>query len=167
MIESFRSQSNARHETPRFAEGGEFEGTGNRRFLGVGFPFWEGLEGAVSFCGSELDGFGGGHDVCARREESTAHGYGSAGHVKKFHNPADLKITKGTELGKGGFAKYISHATASSDSFDGLEWISESQGRKHGRTAKNFCGSAVSLPIGGWGQLSRRGSGGSDLGNSH
>lgn len=63
MIELLGSESDARHESPRFIEIGEFEGTGDTRLLGVGLPFGESGKEVGTFCGGEQDGFGGGRHM--------------------------------------------------------------------------------------------------------
>lgn len=53
MIELLSSESDARHESPRFIEIGEFEGTGDTRLPGIGLPFGESGKQIGTFCGGE------------------------------------------------------------------------------------------------------------------
>jgi hypothetical protein len=57
MIEFLGSESDARHESPCLVEVGEFQGAGETRFIGVGFPLGEIGEEVRTFCGGEEDGF--------------------------------------------------------------------------------------------------------------
>ena len=55
MIESLGSESDTRHESPRFAEIGEFERTGYTRLIIISFPPRDSSEKFGAFCRGKKD----------------------------------------------------------------------------------------------------------------